>query len=189
MMVPIYAIDSWFSLRWKDYAIYFDIIRDCYEAFVIYQFFLLLTAYIEGSKPGTIFKKLESKPAVKYPFPLCFLPPFKPSPLFLIVVKQCILQYVIIKPLMSIIAAVLQATGHYEEGNFRPWYGYVYVTATTFLSVFVSMYFLVWFYFTTQEELAEHKPVAKFICIKAILFFFVLARCVNRYSCLFWSHT
>jgi len=61
LMVPIYAIDSWFSLRWKDYTIYFDLLRDCYEAFVIYQFFQLLTAYIEGKKPGTLFEKLEKK--------------------------------------------------------------------------------------------------------------------------------
>jgi len=171
LMVPIYAIDSWFSLRWKDYAIYFDIFRDCYEAFVIYQFFLLLTAYIEGNSPGTLFKKLEEKPAVKYPPPLCFLPHFKPSPLFLILTKQCILQYVIVLPLMSFLAAILQANGDYHQGDFHPWYGYVYVTAVTFASVTVSMYFLVWFYFTTEDDLQDKKPVAKFLCIKAILFF------------------
>lgn len=30
-MVPIYSIDSWLSLSFKDYALYLDMIRDCYE--------------------------------------------------------------------------------------------------------------------------------------------------------------
>jgi len=72
---------------------------------------------------------------------------------------------------MSVLAAILQATGHYDEGDFHPWYGYVYITAITFASVSISMYFLVWFYMTTQKELEEHNPVPKFLCIKAILFF------------------
>jgi len=171
LMVPIYSFDSWISLRFKDYALYFDIGRDCYEAYVIYQFFSLLTAYIEGDKPGTLYTILESKNFVKYPPPLCCLPPFKPSPLFYFITKQSILQYVVIRPVMSIIAVVLAATGYYEEGNFRPWFGYVYVTAILFTSVFLSMYFLVWFYFTTEEDLEPYSPIPKFLCIKAILFF------------------
>jgi len=171
LMVPIYSIDSWLSLLFKDYGLYFDIARDCYEAYVIYQFFSLLTAYIEGDTPGTLYKILEVKTYVKVPLPFCCLPPVKPSPLFYFIIKQSILQYVIIKPVMSIVAAILQATGYYMEGNFHPWFGYVYVTAITFASVFVSMYFLVWFYFTTEDDLKEHSPIPKFICIKAILFF------------------
>jgi hypothetical protein len=171
LMVPIYSIDSWLSLRWINYAIYFDIARDCYEAYVIYQFFALLTSYIEGNQPGILFKILEDKPSVKFPFPFCCFPSFKPSPLFLVITKQCILQYVVIKPVTAIIAACLEATGHYNEGNFLPWYGYVYVTVIALASVLLSMYFLVWFYLTTEEEMRPFSPVAKFICIKAILFF------------------
>jgi len=171
LMVPIYSIDSWLSLRWINFAIYFDIARDCYEAYVIYQFFSLLTSYIEGSQPGILFKILEDKPSVKFPFPFCCFPSFKPSPLFFVVTKQCILQYVVIKPVTAIIAACLEATGNYHEGNFLPWYGYVYVTFLALGSVLLSMYFLVWFYITTEEDLRMYSPVAKFICLKAILFF------------------
>jgi hypothetical protein len=39
-MVPIYAVDAWMSLRFKDAAFYIDPIRECYEAFVIYNFFM-----------------------------------------------------------------------------------------------------------------------------------------------------
>lgn len=30
-MVPIYSVDSWLSLSFKDYALYLDMFRDCYE--------------------------------------------------------------------------------------------------------------------------------------------------------------
>lgn len=46
-MVPIYAVDAWFSLRFKDAAFYIDPVRECYEAFVIYNFFMYLVAYLE----------------------------------------------------------------------------------------------------------------------------------------------
>ncbi len=31
-MVPIYSVDSWLSLSFKDAALYLDMLRDCYEA-------------------------------------------------------------------------------------------------------------------------------------------------------------
>lgn len=30
-MVPIYSVDSWLSLSFKDAALYLDMLRDCYE--------------------------------------------------------------------------------------------------------------------------------------------------------------
>lgn len=46
-MVPIYAVNSWLSLRFKEARFYIDPIRECYEAFVIYNFFMYLVAYLE----------------------------------------------------------------------------------------------------------------------------------------------
>ena len=48
IMVPIYAIDSWISLRWIEYSIYFDLLRDAYEAYVVYSFFALLVSFINN---------------------------------------------------------------------------------------------------------------------------------------------
>ncbi|PNJ23293.1 TMEM184A isoform 11, partial [Pongo abelii] len=44
LIVPIYAFDSWLSLLLlgdHQYYVYFDSVRDCYEAFVIYSFLSL----------------------------------------------------------------------------------------------------------------------------------------------------
>ena len=56
-MVPIYSIDSWMSLRFRDAAIYLDVIRDSYESYVLYCFFMLLVTYIEGEDDGKNKKK------------------------------------------------------------------------------------------------------------------------------------
>uniref|UniRef100_A0A6B2L8Y6 Transmembrane protein 184C n=1 Tax=Arcella intermedia TaxID=1963864 RepID=A0A6B2L8Y6_9EUKA len=171
LMVPIYSIDSWLSLRFHEHSLYFDIVRDCYEAYVLYQFFSLLVSYIENGAPGNLEEILKEKPSRTHPCPLCCLPSFRPGPLFLLITKQFILQYVIIKPLMACIAGGLQFAGLYEEGSFSYTHGYMYIAGITNISVTLSMYFLVLFYLVTEPELSPNQPVAKFICIKSILFF------------------
>ena len=37
-IVPIFAIDSWLSLRFIKASVYLDMFRDCYEAYVIHLF-------------------------------------------------------------------------------------------------------------------------------------------------------
>jgi hypothetical protein len=41
-MVPIYGIDAWFALRFQAAREYLDPIRECYEAYVIYNFYAYL---------------------------------------------------------------------------------------------------------------------------------------------------
>ena len=45
-MVPIYAFVSFLSYYFYRHAIYFEVMRDCYEAFAIASFFALLCHYI-----------------------------------------------------------------------------------------------------------------------------------------------
>lgn len=45
-MVPIYATVSFLSFYFYRHAVYFEVIRDCYEAFAIASFFSLLCNYI-----------------------------------------------------------------------------------------------------------------------------------------------
>lgn len=67
-MVPIYAVDSWISLRFPGIAIYLDMLRDCYEAYVLYLFFALMVAYIGEGDETKVVTVLETQPAVS-----CFL--------------------------------------------------------------------------------------------------------------------
>ena len=45
-MVPIYALVSFLSYVFYQHAVYFEVLRDCYEAFAIASFFALLCSYI-----------------------------------------------------------------------------------------------------------------------------------------------
>lgn len=46
LMIPIYAVVSCLSYGWYHHAIYFEVARDCYEAFAISSFFTLMCHYI-----------------------------------------------------------------------------------------------------------------------------------------------
>eukprot|EP01090_Pellita_catalonica_P010804 TRINITY_DN22249_c0_g1_i1.p1 TRINITY_DN22249_c0_g1~~TRINITY_DN22249_c0_g1_i1.p1 ORF type:complete len:399 (-),score=58.04 TRINITY_DN22249_c0_g1_i1:57-1199(-) len=200
-MVPIYATDSWLSLRFHDYALIFDLARDSYEAYVIYEFFYLLVDFISISaeevgglrREATIIEDglydeeiemqetdvdfiiriLEKKEKHKHPIPFCCAPKFKPGKKFFTWSRRCILQFVIIKPLLAI-AGVIMEFGFdvYADGEISKYNrGYLYVTIIDNASITIAMYFLVLFYTVTKEELKPFKPVAKFLCIKAVILF------------------
>jgi hypothetical protein len=42
-MCPVYAVESWLSLRFKESALYITPLRDIYEAFVVYSFYRLIS--------------------------------------------------------------------------------------------------------------------------------------------------
>ena len=45
-MIPIYALVSFLSYVFYKHSTYYEVIRDCYEAFAIASFFTLLCHYI-----------------------------------------------------------------------------------------------------------------------------------------------
>ena len=47
LMPPIYAIDSWFCLRFMEARTVLTPIRELYEAYTIYNFFMYLLRYLE----------------------------------------------------------------------------------------------------------------------------------------------
>jgi len=47
-MVPIYAVLAFCALFWREHELYFDLIRESYEAFVIYSFLQFLVKYMGG---------------------------------------------------------------------------------------------------------------------------------------------
>lgn len=168
IMIPIYAVDSWLSLIWPHHALYFNVARDMYEAYVLFEFFKYLTDCVDGEE--SFSEKLEYVPQMKYTMPLCCFH-IKPGRIFLYRCKQMILQYVYVKIVLTIATFVLELTHTYDEGNFSPKRGYLWVTIVYNISIFLSLYFLVLFYEGSKEILAEFKPLAKFLCIKAVIFF------------------
>ncbi|RUS21263.1 organic solute transporter Ostalpha-domain-containing protein [Endogone sp. FLAS-F59071] len=170
LMVPIYATISWLSYYYYRQAVYFEVIRDCYEAFVIASFFVLLLQYV-GEDDTVQKSKLQSHKRRKCMFPLvCFS--FNPSGKhFLHVLKWGILQYIIVKPCTTFLAVVLQANGLYCTESMAPVFGHFYTTALNFVSVTIAMYCLLLFYVVMYDELQPFDPFYKFLCVKLVIFF------------------
>ncbi|XP_025909877.1 transmembrane protein 184A [Nothoprocta perdicaria] len=171
-IVPVYAFDSWLSLLLlgsHQYYVYFDSVRDCYEAFVIYSFLSLCFEYLGGE--STIMTEIRGKPiASSCLYGTCCLQGMSYSIGFLRFCKQATLQFCIVKPLMAIITIILQAFGKYHDGDFNVHSGYLYITIIYNFSVSLALYALFLFYFATMDLLRPFKPVLKFITIKAVIF-------------------
>ncbi|XP_007065415.2 transmembrane protein 184A [Chelonia mydas] len=171
-IVPIYAFDSWLSLLLigsHQYYVYFNSVRDCYEAFVIYSFLSLCFEYLGGE--STIMSEIRGKPiASSCLYGTCCLQGMSYSIGFLRFCKQATLQFCIVKPLVAILTIVLQAFGKYHDGDFNIHSGYLYITIIYNFSVSMALYALFLFYFATLELLRPFEPVLKFLTIKAIIF-------------------
>jgi len=168
-LIPIYALDAFLSLRFYESSLYFDVWRDCYEAYVLYCFFSLLIAYLNGV--DALEEILESKPPIAHPFPLCFLPKFKPGRQFLLWSRRCVLQFVFVKPILACVSLFLDVMGMYDEASINLKSGYLYIAIANNVSITLSLYFLVLFYMSTEENLQPFKPLPQFLCVKAIIFF------------------
>ncbi len=81
------------------------------------------------------------------------------------------MQFAFVKPICAIAAVCLEPFDLFADGVFALNRGFLYFTIITNASVTVALYALVLFYIAAKEELEIFNPLAKFLCVKAILFF------------------
>ncbi|XP_063727539.1 transmembrane protein 184B-like isoform X2 [Symsagittifera roscoffensis] len=183
-IVPIYTLSSWISIlcfNRSNVFIYFNAIRDCYEAFVIYSFLSLCYEYLGGE--SAIMAEIRGKPiAVKTWYPClrsnyatcrnctCWLNGLQYTISFLRFCKQATLQFCVVKPVMAVVTLILQFFGLYQDGNWSTKSGYLYVTIVYNISVSVALYGLFLFYQATADMLTPYRPVLKFLSVKSVIF-------------------
>ncbi|XP_059414546.1 transmembrane protein 184A-like [Carassius carassius] len=171
-IVPIFAFDSWLSLLFisnDQYYVYFESVRDCYEAFVIYNFLSLSFEYLGGE--SAIMSEIRGKPIQSSClYGTCCLVGMSYSIGFLRFCKQATLQFCVVKPIMAVITILLQAFGKYHDGDFNVTGGYLYITIIYNISVSLALYALFLFYFATSDLLRPFEPVLKFLTIKSVIF-------------------
>ncbi|KAE8000028.1 hypothetical protein FH972_004400 [Carpinus fangiana] len=168
-MVPVYALMSFLSLVLPKGSIYFNSIREVYEAWVIYNFLSLCLGWVGG--PGAVVLSLSGrvlKPSW-YLMTCCF-PPIPLDGRFIRRCKQGCLQFVILKPILVAVTLILFAKGKYEDGNFSPNQSYLYLTIIYTISYTVALYALALFYLACKDLLQPFNPVPKFILIKSVVF-------------------
>ncbi|KAJ6725073.1 DUF300 FAMILY PROTEIN [Salix viminalis] len=130
---------------------FLDSVKECYEALVIAKFLSLLYSYLKISisknivpdEPDTV--RLDHRN--------------------LVVLKHWTWQFVITRPACSILMIALQMLGIYPN-----WLSWAF-TIVLNISVSLALYSLLVFYHVFAKELAPHKPLAKFLCIKGVVFF------------------
>ena len=169
-MIPIYSLTSFISLFLNEGgSLWVHSIRDCYEAWVIYCFLQLCIEYMGG--PALAVSKLEGQ---SVPPSLstctCCLPTLFVNAAYLRRVKQGVLQFVILKPLMAAITIIVFETGHYHEASWSPSQAYFWITLIYNLSYSVALYALALFYFGAHDALRPFKPLLKFVMIKLVIF-------------------
>ncbi|XP_050224153.1 uncharacterized protein LOC126673882 [Mercurialis annua] len=168
-MVPVYASMSFLSLVLPASSIYFNSIREVYEAWVIYNFLSLCLAWVGG--PGAVVLSLSGrvlKPSCC--LMTCCLPPIPLDGRFIRRCKQGCLQFVILKPILVAVTLILYAKGKYRDGNFSPNQAYLYLTIIYTISYTMALYALALFYVACRDLLQPFNPVPKFIIIKSVVF-------------------
>ena len=168
-MVPIYGMNAWLGMKLPRASIYLDTLRECYEAFVIYSFMKYLLNFLYREMDMEVM--IECKPAQQHLFPFCWFPPLPGGRIFLHKIKHGILQYTIVRPLTTIVALLSQLMGIYHEGSYSLASTYLYLFLVNNISQMIAMYCLVIFYTCYRNELSPMRPLSKFLCIKAVVFF------------------
>ncbi|KAG6512042.1 hypothetical protein ZIOFF_030133 [Zingiber officinale] len=198
LMAPLYAIDSFVGLLdvqgSKAFFTFLDSVKECYEALVIAKFMALMYSYLNISLSKNIVPDEIKGREIHHSFPvslfmqLCFTnvlnsisywqltnvgcssPTMQPHTVrlehsTLTLLKYWTWQFVVIRPVLSILMIVLQLLGMYTT-----WISWSF-TIILNISVSMALYALVLFYHVFAKELAPHNPLAKFMCIKGIVFF------------------
>ncbi|KAK3188089.1 hypothetical protein Dsin_027650 [Dipteronia sinensis] len=171
LMAPIYAIVSFvgfLDIRGsKPFFTFLESIKECYEALVIAKFIALMYSYLNISISKNIVPDGIKGREIHHSFPMTLFQPHtvKLDHRTLKQLKHWTWQFVVIRPICSILMIMLQVLGVYPT-----WLSWTF-TIILNISVSLALYSLVIFYHVFAKELEPHNPLAKFMCIKGIVFF------------------
>jgi len=174
-MVPIYSLQSYWSLRYHQARIYMSTVRDFYESYVIASFVYYLMELL-GGQDALVQLLREKDPALgqhSFPFSL-FLEPWQLGTEFMLQCKHGVLQYVVFKTMATVITFVCEFAGVYGEGRFSWFVAYPYLCFFQNISVMYALYCLVILFHAVADELrhpVDWHPLGKFLCIKGVVFF------------------
>ncbi|BGP24909.1 DUF300 domain protein [Rhodotorula toruloides] len=174
-MPVIYAVCSFLSYYLYRQALYFQLLRDCYEVLVIASFFFLLLSHLSnpplspdtpippkpyGTKRERDVRLRESVKDLhleKWMWPLGRWK-WRPAgggsgegEAFLWWMRVRIGQYVLVRPLSTLASVIGEATGYYCLSSWSP-------------NCILQLYMLL------KEQLKPYSPVVKFLCVKSVVF-------------------
>lgn len=164
LFAPVFAVISFFGYRFFRAYTYYELaevrslkrspdglssrliaalpLQVIWEAIAIAAFLMLLLQYIGESVDGQIevFVRKDKK---ALPLPFCCWR-YRPSKAyFLFILKWAVIQYVIVRPTLSIIGIILESQELLCNNSMSPSYGHVYLLAIDFFSISVALYALI----------------------------------------------
>lgn len=181
-MIPIYSTVSFLSFIFYRRAVYFQVLRDCYEAFAIASFFTLLCHYVAPNlhEQKNYFRTLTpinwfwgvfglqkcTGGQNKGPFrkPRSGLTWFN-------IIWIGVFQYCFIRVLFTIVSVTTEYNGLYCESSLSPAFAHIWTLAFQAAAVTIAMFCIVQFYLQLRGDLAAHRPFLKVLCIKLVIFF------------------
>ncbi|KAI8821484.1 organic solute transporter subunit alpha/Transmembrane protein, partial [Fimicolochytrium jonesii] len=170
LMVPVYAFASCLSFRFYWYTPYIEVVRDSYEAFVLYSFYTLLLNYL-GPNLDAQHARMQGKRPMKYPVPFCCFWYNPAGYAFLLNTRWLVLQYVVVRPLTTILAMIMSQFGVLCPNSGSPAHGEFWITYANMISSTFAMYGLFTFYIVIKDDVQEWRPLWKIIAVKFIVFF------------------
>nr|XP_019050727.1 hypothetical protein I302_01168 [Kwoniella bestiolae CBS 10118]OCF29657.1 hypothetical protein I302_01168 [Kwoniella bestiolae CBS 10118] len=172
LMPAVYSIVSFFSYRYYREYEYYILAETAYEAITLSAFLMLLMELVSmGTTDQQIKTALAEKDKKKFPFPFNFWRFRASKPYFWHALSFSVMQYVILRPLISIVGIICLYYGVLCPDEYSVHYAEAYLDAVDFVSISVALYGLIIFYVLCKDELKGRKPLNKFLAIKLIVFF------------------
>jgi len=184
-MSPIYGVTSFFSLVFPQADGYLAVIRDFYEAYVVYNFLSFLIAVLGRGNREVVVDVLAQHAHHLAKPTRCLQSFYYPPPdssdkaLANAVLFECqvlAMQFVLIRPLTSV-ANFVSVTVHdpnQTSSDERPWAYFLspgfYIAMVTNITVFLAFRGLLRFYHAAKDDLMWMQPFSKFMAIKGIVF-------------------
>ncbi|KAJ7641888.1 DUF300-domain-containing protein [Roridomyces roridus] len=170
-MPPVYAVISFFSYRYFRSYTYYSLIYVAYEAITISAFLMLIIEYVSATAHDhSTDNALARKDKRPLPIPFCCWRYRPTKAYFMYTVKWSVMQYVIVRPAISIAGIICQAFDVLCES--QAWnlqFASVYLSIIDFISISIALYGLLIFFGLMRDELKGRRPLAKFLVIKLIV--------------------
>ena len=164
MVCPVYAISSSVAIKLgPQNGLYVEVVRDLYEAFVVYSLLNLIMEYC-GGEVDCLYN-MEGEEALTMPCPLnlCMKPKTRDSKL-LRFCQRGVLQFVLIKPIMATCDVITMATGTYYNRIFQAIETVIYN-----VSYCTALYCLLCIYLATHTQLQKFRCLWKISAVKFII--------------------
>lgn len=187
-MVPVYSLNSWFALYFSEQKVYFETLRESYEAYVIYSFFHLMVNYLKQfdcpvpqditNEPKESTESKESKESnateIKHNhlFPFNFIFSSMTKKKLISKASIGVFQYLIIRQVITVCGLIIYTTnpvlfGYEKFGSNNIYSSFMIIIC---LSQACAVYCVVLFCKVMQDKLTGIRPLSKFLIIKFIIF-------------------